>query len=77
MARALISVKVQHLSAKDFQALTSAGTKDRREEFSKLLTRLVRTLEREKDSQKLPGNSSKPGAQHPDRSELLCWSAAP
>lgn len=47
MARAVISVQAQHLRAKGLQALTSAGTRVCREEFSNRLTRLVRRLGRE------------------------------
>ena len=69
-ARALGSAEARRHPAKDCEALTTAGTRDRREEFSVLLTRLVRKLEGEKARQKLPGKVPTPGAQHRDNPQL-------
>lgn len=60
---------MQLLRAKDFEALTSAGMRDRRELFSKLLTILVRNLEGEGNT-KVAREGLKPRPWHQDKPEL-------
>lgn len=48
-------------TAKNIQTLTSAGTRDLRDLFSKLLTRLVKRLGREKTDRNYQGSCQNPG----------------
>lgn len=72
MGKTLISAKPSDMA--EFLALTSAGRRDRREEFSKPLTKLVKKLERKK-RQELLRRLTKPRSQNQDKSEVQRWVA--
>lgn len=66
---AVISFKLRLLTVMEFHALTTIGRKERREEFSKPLTTLVRSLEGVEGGDGAVGACS----QKADRAEMLRW----